>query len=112
MNLLKNLFIYTFDFVGVENRKNFWLTFMFVGLFNLIFGLLCFLSNIFFTILVVYNLLILVPLLSLTARRLHDTDRSAFNLFWLFFPFVGIVVLMVYCLEKTKYFVTENNKKI
>ncbi len=33
---------------------------------------------------------------SVAVRRLHDTGRSAWNLLWLFLPFIGYIILLVY----------------
>lgn len=33
---------------------------------------------------------------SVAVRRLHDTGRSAWNLLWLFLPFIGWIILLVY----------------
>ncbi len=49
-----------------------------------------------------YALLLLgfvVPALAVTVRRLHDTDRSGFNLLWNFVPFVGAIVLLIFYLS-------------
>ena len=38
----------------------------------------------------------LVPGFCLTARRLHDTDRSNWNVLWSLLPIVGWIVLLVF----------------
>jgi len=103
MNCFKEFFCCSFDFVGVVARRNFWMTILVVFLFNLLLTLLGFVLEYVFIAEFVFAIVTLIPSLSLVARRLHDTDRSAWNLCWLFFPFVGVVVLAVYCAEKTKY---------
>ncbi|WP_218352424.1 DUF805 domain-containing protein [Alteromonas lipotrueiana] len=52
----------------------------------------------FDTIGMIYNLLILVPSVAVTMRRLHDTDRSGW--WWLvsFIPIIGPIVLLVFML--------------
>lgn len=110
MLYIKEYFKYAFDFVGVTKRKPFWITMLIVFAVNIVCSLLCFLSDYFLILELLVLVVGLVPTLSITARRLHDTDRTAFNLFWLLFPFVGVVIIMVYCSEKTKYIIEE--KKI
>jgi len=39
---------------------------------------------------------LLIPNLSVSVRRLHDTGRSAWNLLWAFLPFIGCIILIVY----------------
>lgn len=47
-----------------------------------------------------FSLLIFVPSLSLTIRRLHDTGRSAWHVLWSFLPVVGTIILFVFmCLD-------------
>lgn len=41
-----------------------------------------------------YSLIILIPAIALTIRRLHDTDRSGVNILWLLLPFIGWIVLL------------------
>lgn len=103
MKLIKDFFCYSFDFVGVVNRHDFIMTMLMVIGLELVTLIISLFSG-FFVILLFFEILLLtVPTIALLARRLHDTDRSALNLFWLLFPFVGTVIVIVYTLEKTKY---------
>ncbi|WP_269087187.1 DUF805 domain-containing protein [Kribbella sp. ALI-6-A] len=45
----------------------------------------------------VYGLAIIVPTVAVTARRLHDVDRTAWWLLMAFLPVVGWIVLLVFC---------------
>jgi uncharacterized membrane protein YhaH (DUF805 family) len=45
----------------------------------------------------VYGLAIIVPTVAVTARRLHDIDRTAWWLLLAFVPVVGWIVLLVFC---------------
>lgn len=38
----------------------------------------------------------LVPSFCLTARRLHDTGRSNWNICWSFLPIAGFIILLVF----------------
>lgn len=49
-----------------------------------------------------WSLATLVPGLAMGARRLHDTGRSAKNLWWLLLPVVGWIILLIYVLEDSK----------
>ena len=44
-------------------------------------------------------LVLLVPSLAVTVRRLHDTDRSAWFLVFAVVPLVGPIVLLVLCVR-------------
>ena len=48
-------------------------------------------------------LVITIPFLSVTCRRLHDTNRRAWFLLLYFIPFIGVIWLLVLCcLEGTE----------
>lgn len=44
----------------------------------------------------VYSLVIFVPTLALTARRLHDTGKSAWFLLLQFIPYVGGIIIFIF----------------
>jgi uncharacterized membrane protein YhaH (DUF805 family) len=44
----------------------------------------------------------LVPSLAIGSRRLHDTGRSAHNLWWLLLLVIGWIILLVYLVEDSK----------
>ena len=105
MLYIKNYFKYLIDFVGVASRKDFWIP-MGASLFLqcLLWGLSLVVP--FFQVLaLIVGLGLALPSISILVRRLHDTDRGAINLLWLFVPIIGMVVLLIFTLEKTKYFV-------
>lgn len=50
----------------------------------------------------VYALFVLLPSVSVSVRRLHDTNRSAWWLLLGFVPIIGpLVLFVIYCLEGT-----------
>ena len=45
----------------------------------------------------------LCPWLAIAVRRLHDQDKSGWNMLWYFFPMIGAIIILVYmCLEGTR----------
>ena len=87
-------------FSGRARRKEFW---MFV-LFNLILtvivsilSLIPVLGKIIYVLYVIYNLAIIIPGLAVGARRLHDTNKSGLLLLLMLVPFVGAIILIVFC---------------
>ena len=44
-----------------------------------------------------FGLIITIPVLSVTCRRLHDTSRSGWFLFLYFIPLIGLIWLLVLC---------------
>ena len=88
------------EFSGRARRQAFW---MFV-LFNLIASVLISVVDGILgtagTLDGLYTLAVLIPNLAVTARRLHDTDRSGWWQLILLVPLIGLVVLLVFlCLD-------------
>ena len=84
------------NFKGRATRKQYW---MFV-LFNCIavialWLIACVVPALAFLV-SIYNLGVLLPGLAIGARRLHDTDRSAWWLLLNLLPIVGPIVLLVF----------------
>jgi len=84
------------EFKGRVSRKKFW---MFV-LVSFIISILLIYINI--GIFMVYSLLILLPSLGVTVRRLHDTNRSGRFILLLLIPLIGGIYLMILCSEESK----------
>jgi len=80
------------DFTGRAARSEFWYFVLFVLLAELCLGI------IYRPLAMAFNLAIILPHLAVGARRLHDTDRSAWWLLLGFIPVVGWIVLIIwYC---------------
>ena len=104
------------EFSGRSRRKEYW---MFV-LLNLLLSLFVWtlllatfvagmsegaMTVVMTPVFLVYGLVALafiIPGLAVTVRRLHDTDRSGWNILLGLIPIVGVIVLLVfYCTEGT-----------
>jgi uncharacterized membrane protein YhaH (DUF805 family) len=70
-------------FDGRARRKEYWMFFLWSLIVNLVLGLVLYLigraihNPATFYLIYVYSLAVAIPSLALTARRLHDTDHSA-----------------------------------
>jgi uncharacterized membrane protein YhaH (DUF805 family) len=83
-------------FDGRASRSEFWWFALFTFLVSLVLG---FVSQALSS---VFSLAVLLPSLAVGARRLHDTDRSAwFLLLWLV-PVVGWLILLVWAIQEGK----------
>ena len=93
------------DFSGRARRKEYWM----FTLFNMIiiFVLMLIiaigvatkssaLSVIGMILYCIYNLALIVPILAVCVRRLHDVGKSGWFYFIGFIPFVGIIILLVW----------------
>ncbi len=47
----------------------------------------------------VVGLALLLPNLTVTVRRLHDTDKSGWRVLWGLLPIVGAILLIVWCVQ-------------
>jgi uncharacterized membrane protein YhaH (DUF805 family) len=82
------------DFESKSSRKEYW---MFV-LFNIIFSSIATLVSPKLSML--YSLLIFIPALAVTVRRLHDIGKSGLMIFIAFIPFIGVFWLLFLLLKK------------
>ena len=95
----------SFNFSGRARRSEYWFFALFnfliaVGLtiFDLVIG--SFSEGGFGLISGLYTLLMVIPNLSLTFRRLHDTGRSAWWILFGIIPLIGAITLFVFmCLD-------------
>ena len=89
-------------FKGRANRSEFW----YFTLFYLIFGTIAYFidvsllgydpmdPNSFGALQTSYNLLLLIPSFSVTIRRLHDVNKSGWNLLW-YITIIGVFYIII-----------------
>ncbi|WP_417559547.1 DUF805 domain-containing protein [Marinomonas sp.] len=83
------------QFSGRAPLEAFWMFFLVNCLISLVFVVLESFFQAIWKIETLYSVLVFLPMLSLTVRRLHDTNRSAWWLLVVLLPAVGMVVLLV-----------------
>lgn len=83
------------DFSGRSRRKEYWMFILFYLIFYVVISII---DSIMGTIIlsVVFLLAMLVPSISVAARRLHDTGRSGWWQLITLIPLIGAVVLIVF----------------
>ena len=90
-------------FSGRARRQEYWLfaLFNFIAgiIIGVIAGVLVSVTNVtaFAYLGSIYNLAVLIPGLAVLFRRLHDTGRSGWWWLLAFIPFIGWIVLIVFC---------------
>ena len=93
-------------FSGRARRKEYWMFFLFNVLISLGLGVLDVVAGTysveyetgFFSAL--YSLLVLIPSIAVSVRRVHDTNRSGWWVVISLIPIIGILVLFVFtCLD-------------
>lgn len=92
------------NFMGRARRQEYWM-FAFINL--IIILILNTIDRVAFSpdmplLSSIYGLAILLPGIAVAARRLHDTDRSAWWLLLAFIPVIGAIILIVMmCFDST-----------
>ncbi len=84
------------DFNGCAKRPEFWWWVLFVFVVSLVLG---FVSQLVSGL---FSLATLVPSIAVTARRLHDTDRSGWWQLIGLVPVIGWIVLIIWCAQEGK----------
>ena len=88
------------EFQGRSRRKEFWMFLLFNFIISLIVQLLCgveSLRGIVGILYAVYNLALIIPMLALYVRRLHDTGKSGWFFLLIFIPIVNLYLLYLCC---------------
>lgn len=93
MAVLKNYAV----FHGRARRKEYWMFFLVNMVIAVLLELLdAALGTMFIGM--VYSLLVLIPGVAVTIRRLHDTGRSGWWFLVLFVPVIGVLVMLIFTL--------------
>ena len=86
-------------FTGRARRKEYWLFFLVNTIISILIGAVLGvigLEELAMPVGIIYALVMLLPNLGVTFRRLHDTGRSGWWLLILLVPFVGVIVFFVF----------------
>lgn len=78
------------NFSGRARRKEFWYFFI---LFNIGYAAVSLPKGLPEYFVPLYVAVLIVPMFSVAARRMHDTGKSALFLLWVLVPFVGWFIL-------------------
>ena len=97
LNPLKEKFA---DFSGRARRKEFWMFYLFCSIISSILSVIDSVldlgSTIGFGVLSpIFSLIILIPYLAVSVRRLHDTNKTGWYLLLLLLPIIGWIWLLV-----------------
>ncbi len=105
------------DFSGRARRAEYWMFTLVNALIVILASMLIYLplalSNnnqdtlsglyiLFSCIFSLYGLAIFIPTLAVTARRLHDTDRSGWYILISWIPLIGSIILLVFLIEDSQ----------
>jgi len=91
------------QFSGRSRRTELWMYLLFSVLICLVLDILYImlrenaLGTVIIGLLFIYGLATLIPSLAVQVRRLHDTGRSGWWWFICLVPFVGGLILLIFC---------------
>jgi len=86
------------DFEGRSTRSEYWLFCLFVLIAEVVLLLLSAAApSLGMLLLLIFVLGSFIPSLAVSVRRMHDTDRSGWNLLLSLIPFIGGIIVIVFC---------------
>lgn len=91
-------------FQGRASRAEFWWFMLFCFCISAVLGILAVITNlsVFNFINGVFELAILVPVLAVSWRRLHDTGRAGGWWFINLIPAVGAIIFIIFCVQPSE----------
>ena len=94
MDFYKEFWQRSFDFKGVTSRRDYWMVVLTNFCIGFVMGVLSSVPGVIY-IYFLFNVLLIVPYLSMMVRRLHDVGKSGWMILTGLIPLVGPVVLLV-----------------
>lgn len=89
-------------FTGRAQRAEYWMFFLFNFIIAFVLGFIEGLVGGPGILGILYSLVVLIPGIAVSIRRLHDTDRSGWWLLIGFVPLIGAIVLLVFMVQDSK----------
>lgn len=108
----KNFWLKYFDFIGRTNVREFWSCALINFVIMSILAIIAFFVGFFGYVSGVFCLVIFVPSIAISLRRLRDAGRNLYNLLWILLPFVGWLLLIVYFCGPTIKIESTTNKQV
>ena len=89
-------------FSGRARRKEYWMFLLFNIIIGLVLGGIAWLAGGPDVLGSIYGLVVLIPGIAVSVRRLHDTDRSGWWLLIGLIPLIGAIVLLVFMAQDSQ----------
>lgn len=89
------------DFEGKSNVREFWMA----VLINLVVTILLSIVGAIISTTILgslYGLVVIIPAIALSIRRMHDVGRSGWYLLWWFLPIIGWILVIIALVQPSK----------
>lgn len=83
------------EFNGRARRQEYWMFFLYNIIFGLAAGIVDAILGTYLVVYTIYSLAVLIPLIAVSVRRLHDTGKSGWLLLIVLIPLIGAIALFV-----------------
>lgn len=90
------------EFDGRSTVREYWMAVLINWLIVLILGGMGEVFIIFRTIDAMYGIAVLIPSLALFVRRMHDINKSGWNILWIFVPLLGWIYLVYLLIQPSR----------
>lgn len=90
------------DFEGRSSVRDYWMAILINWLVIMILGALGQGFRIFNLIDAMYGIAVIVPSLAIFVRRMHDINKSGWNILWLLIPLFGWIYLIYLLIQPSK----------
>jgi len=90
------------DFQGRSSVRDYWMAVLINWLVVIILGALGQGFRIFNLIDAMYGIAVIVPSLALFVRRMHDLNKSGWNILWIFVPLFGWIYLIYLLIQPSR----------
>lgn len=111
MHAIRDGFVRWKDFGGCSTVSEYWYFILFEFVILFIVGILnetlfhyqsLELFLLFILPIYIFILVLIIPTIALSIRRLHDSNHSGWNLLWYLLPYLGILYLVYLCCLPSK----------
>ena len=86
------------NFNGRARRKEYWMFVLFSALLCIVTVIIDRMIGGPYIVTSIFSLAIFLPNLAVTVRRLHDTDKSGWWVLLQFIPYLGGIIILIFCL--------------
>ncbi|MDR1903506.1 MAG: DUF805 domain-containing protein [Treponema sp.] len=83
-------------FKGRARRKEYWFFTLDNYIINTVLWIAATQIKFFTALSVIYSCALLIPMIAVCVRRLHDTNRSGLCILFVFIPLVGSILLLIW----------------